>query len=197
MCSRICVSMFSWKILKYPFGRFACLTYGCCSVISFCWILVFSARIPLGLDSARVAGKNRINILIDLLQNEPELFDRYIKHGNWFDMLLVVLMLISFALCIYFSYRYALRRTLFYPYNFIQITVPFNKINITHVLFICLGSILSITIFDILVPRPSLGLAFPHFLLRTLYDLVIMYMLLNIYLSKVSKIEWISENSTV
>lgn len=186
--------MFPWQIFKYPFGRFFCWTILLTSFHLFgCYIfaiIIAYIRYPLALGKEGIVYKDKDTMLTDLFQNTQELTDIWLKHSNWVDICLILLFVVTIICAFYFPVFYALKRTLFYPYNYIRITVSFDKISIKHALFMCLGLVLSSVLFDIIVPQPLL-------LLGTLYELISMYMLLNIYVSKVSKIEWISENSTV
>ncbi len=190
--------MYSWKIFKYPFGRF------------FCWIIVSSAGLVI-LEGVLFcilctsfyykptpAGINlpgNIGDFINLLITHPEYITKhYLDHCTWSDDILLLLIIIVFLYGIYFSHHYAMRRALFYQYKYIRVTVPFDKISIKHVLFIILGYILFYSIpSSIFYPEPKPGLEFLYSLLDLTFNMTVLYVLLNLYMTRVSKIEWLSE----
>lgn len=195
--------MYSWKIFKYPFGRFACwltILETCVSVIrniaKFTWYSYLYYRTTLGATS------NTKN-LFDFetwLSKYPEFISKHlIEHFTWVDAIFSLLIASFMDFIVVISYYYALRRTLFYPYKYIKITVPFDKVSAKHTLFIMLGIVLlSDVLILTLLPKPQLGqiiselLYYPFVIIWTL---IVVYGMLNIYMNKVAKIDLLYEKN--
>ncbi len=196
--------MFTWKIFKYPFGRFCCwhifLFSGATGIASLL-ISAVNWHYTKTLKDAGIALKSA-DKLSNLLSNSEYIAE----HFTAFDTTLVLLAISILIIGFYYSIILATKRMLFYPYNYIGLIVSFNKIPLKHIVFILLGFFLS-DYFPIFLKETINGylpqtlvnndtsFAFFKECLLIFLSLISMYFVLQFYLGKNANIEWL-QNTT-
>ena len=134
--------MFPWEQFKYIFGRFCCwhiFLFGGTIGIANSLISIVDLHCTKTLKDAGVALKNTDG-LNNLLSNSEYIT----KYFTAFDTTLVLLAIVILVIGIYYSLVLAIQRMLFYPYNYIKLTIHegdlyVNYIPISIVDFIDLG----------------------------------------------------------
>jgi len=191
--------MFPWKNFKYIFGRFSCwhffISYITTRLIKVVMYIV-SLHYVKTLKNAGIAVKQADNI--DKLLSNTEYMTKYF---TVFDMTLTLLALVIVIVGFYYSVVFSMKRTLFYPYNFIKLTIPFDKkIPWRHLTFIMIGVVLADYLLPLIIDAINkhlfIGLIknefVSTFLKGCIYitsNLISIYFVLQLYLDKNANIE--------
>ncbi len=191
--------MFPWKNFKYIFGRFFCWHFFILFVangIARALLHIVNLHYERTLKNAGIATKQADNF--NKLLSNTEYINEYF---TIFDVMLTLLALAIGIIGFYYSIVFAMKRTLFCPYNFIKLNIPFDKkIPWSHLTFIAIGVVLADYILPLItdvinehifsgVFENKFVVTFLNGCIYAASNLIGVYFVLQLYLNKNANIE--------